>query len=175
MENIFNFAITCLIVIGSLYFALKLFLKKYNPDNKKVGLFGILQGMNNKEIVSISCSIISYVFMAFLMVSFVDIDLYIIIIILFLTIVSGLLVKNKKIFIDILLSIVSLGGLKLVYLIHDYIINEYMSIWLLLILVFVMIFLFLYFTYTLLKNLKLVVYANKYVRKGGKDEDKKRS
>ena len=61
------------------------------------------------------------------------------------------------------------------YLIHDYIINEYMDMWMLLLLVFVMLFLFLYLSYTLLKNIKNVVIANKYIRKGGNHEDKERS
>ena len=76
---------------------------------------------------------------------------------------------------DLLLSIISLGGIKVVYLIHDYITNEYMDVWMLLLLIFVMIFLFLYLSYTLLKNLKTVIIANKYIRKGGNNENKKRS
>lgn len=42
----------------------------------------------------------------------------------------------------------------------------------LLLLVFLMIFLLLYLSYTLLKNIKNVVIRNKYVRKGGNDENK---
>lgn len=175
MENIFYFAFTCLTVIIILYAILKVLLKKFDPEKSKVRLYGILQGMSNAEIVSVSCAIISYVFMAYLMVSFINIDLYICGIILFLTLFSGLLIKNKKVVIDILLSMISLGGLKIVYLIHEYIMNEYMSVWMLLLLVFVMIFLFLYLSYTLLKSLKTVVLANKYVRKGGNNENKKRS
>ena len=57
----------------------------------------------------------------------------------------------------------------------NYIINEYMDMWMLLLLVFVMIFLFLYLTYNLLSSLKTVVIANKYIRKGGNNENKKRS
>ena len=49
-----------------------------------------------------------------------------------------------------------------------------MDVWMLLLLVFVMIFMFLYLSYTLLKNLKTVVLANKYIRKGGKNENKER-
>ena len=92
-----------------------------------------------------------------------------------LTLISGLLIKNKKVIINLLLDLISLGGIKLVYLIHDYIVNEYYSVWMLLLLVFLMIFLLLYLSYTLLKNIKNVVIRNKYVRKGGKDENKKRS
>ena len=84
-------------------------------------------------------------------------------------------IKNKKVIINLLLDLISLGGIKLVYLIHDYIVNEYYSVWMLLLLVFLMIFLLLYLSYTLLKNIKNVVIRNKYVRKGGKDENKKRS
>ena len=57
----------------------------------------------------------------------------------------------------------------------SYIVNEYYSVWMLLLLVFLMIFLLLYLSYTLLKNIKNVVIRNKYVRKGGNDENKKRS
>ena len=175
MDNIFYFAFTSLIVVITLYIILKILIKRFDPEKSKVKLYGILQGMSNKEIVSISCSIVVYVFMIYLMASFVDLDLAIISIVVFLTLLSGILVKNKWLIVDLVLSIISLGGIKLVYLIHDYIVNEYMDIWMLLLLVFVMIFLFLYQSYTLLKNLKTVIIANKYVRKGGNNENKKRS
>ena len=145
MNNIFYFAFVGIIVVVSLYIILKILIKKFNPEESKVKLYGILQGMSNREIISISCSIISYVFMIYLMASFIDLDIYIAIIVLFLTLVSGILIKNKKVIIDLVLSAISLVGIKVVYLIHDYIINEYMDMWMLLLLVFVMLFLFLYF------------------------------
>ena len=175
MNNIFYFAFVGIIVVVSLYIILKILIKKFNLEESKVKLYGILQGMSNREIISISCSIISYVFMIYLMASFIDLDIYIAIIVLFLTLVSGILIKNKKVIIDLVLSAISLVGIKVVYLIHDYFINEYMDMWMLLLLVFVMLFLFLYLSYTLLKNIKNVVIANKYIRKGGNHEDKERS
>ena len=175
MNNIFYFAFVGIIVVISLYIILKILIKKFDPEKSKVKLYGILQGMSNKEIISISCSIISYIFMIYLMASFIDLDIYIAIIIISLTLFSGLLIKNKKIIIDILLNIISLGGLKIIYLIHDYITNEYYSVWMLLLLVFLMIFLFLYLSYTLLKNIKSVIIRNKYIRKGDNNENKKRS
>lgn len=171
MDNIFYFAFAGIIVVISLYIILKILIKKFNPEESKVKLYGILQGMSNKEIISISASIVSYIFMIYLMTSFIDLDIYIAIIIISLTLLSGLLIKNKKIIIDIILNIISLGGLKIIYLIHDYIVNEYNDVWMLLLLVFVMIFMFLYLSYTLLKNLKTVILANKYIRKGGNSEN----
>ena len=123
MNNIFYFAFVGIIVVVSLYIILKILIKKFNPEESKVKLYGILQGMSNREIISISCSIISYVFMIYLMASFIDLDIYIAIIVLFLTLVSGILIKNKKVIIDLILSAISLVGIKVVYLIHDYIIN----------------------------------------------------
>lgn len=171
MDNIFYFAFAGIIVVISLYIILKILIKKFNPEESKVKLYGILQGMSNKEIISISASIVSYIFMIYLMTSFIDLDIYIAIIIISLTLLSGLLIKNKKIIIDIILNIISLGGLKIIYLIHDYIVNEYNDVWMLLLLVFVMTFMFLYLSYTLLKNLKTVILANKYIRKGGNSEN----
>lgn len=171
MDNIFYFAFAGIIVVISLYIILKILIKKFNPEESKVKLYGILQGMSNKEIISISASIVSYIFMIYLMTSFIDLDIYMAIIIISLTLLSGLLIKNKKIIIDIILNIISLGGLKIIYLIHDYIVNEYKDVWMLLLLVFVMIFMFLYLSYTLLKNLKTVILANKYIRKGGNSEN----
>ena len=83
MNDIFNFAIVALIVIISIYAILKLLIKKFNPEESKVRLYGILQGMSNSEIISISCSIINYVFMIYLMVSFIDVNIYICAIVLF--------------------------------------------------------------------------------------------
>lgn len=173
MENIFNFAFTSLIVVITLYIILKILIKKFDPEKSKVKIYGILQGMSNTEIISISCSLVVYIFMIYLMTSFVDLDLTIIIIVLSLTLLSGILIKNKWTVVDLLLSIISLGGVKIVYLIHDYITSEYMDVWMLLLLVFVMIFLFLYLSYTLLKSLRAVIIANKYIRKGGNNENKK--
>ena len=124
MNNIFYFAFVGIIVVVSLYIILKILIKKFNPEESKVKLYGTLQGMSNREIISISCSIISYVFMIYLMASFIDLDIYIAIIVLFLTLVSGILIKNKKVIIDLILSAISLVGIKVVYLIHDYIINH---------------------------------------------------
>lgn len=175
MNNIFNFTFTSLVVVVSLYVILKILIKKFDPKKSKVKLYGILQGMSNKEIISISCFLVIYVFMIYLMASFINLDIAIVSIVLFLTLIGGILVKNKWVIVDLILSLISLGGIKVVYLIHDYITNEYMDIWMLLLLVFVMVFLFLYLSYTLLKNLKTVIIANKYVRKGGNSENKKRS
>lgn len=175
MDNIFNFAFTSLIVVISLYIILKILIKKFNPEKSQVQIYGILQAMSNKEIISISCFLVTYVFMIYLMASFIDLDLAIVIIVLSLTLIGGILVKNKWVLVDLILSMISLGGIKIVYLLHDYITNEYMDIWMLLLLVFVMIFLFLYLSYTLLKSLKTVIIANKYIRKGGNSENKKRS
>ena len=171
MENVFYFAFVGLIVVISLSLILKVLINKFDPEQSKVRLYGILKGMTNKEIISISSSIINYIFVLYLMISFIDLDIYIVIIVSFLTLLSGILIKNKKVFINLLLNLVSLGGLKVVYLIHDYIINDYMSIWMLLLLVFVMIFLFLYLSYTLLKDLKSVIISNKYIRRGGNSEN----
>ena len=175
MENVFYFAFVGLIVIISLYAILKILIKKFDPEKTRVKLYGILGGMSNKEVISISSSIINYIFMVYLMVSFIDVDIYIIIIVLFLNLLSFLLIKDKKFIIHTLLSLIALGGIKIIYLIHEYIVNEYMDMWMLLLLVFVMIFLFLYLTYNLLSSLKTVVIANKYIRKGGNDENKNRS
>lgn len=175
MENVLYFAFVGLIVLITLYVILKILIKKFNPKESKVNIYGILQGMKNTEIISLSCSIVSYIFLLYVMVSFIDLDILIVILTLVLTLLSGLLIKNRKTMINLLLDLISLGGIKLVYLIHDYLINEYYSVWMLLLLVFLMIFLLLYLSYTLLKNMKYVVLKNKYVRKGGKSENKKRS
>lgn len=177
MNNIFYFAFTSIIVVLSLYIILKILIKKFDPEKSKVKLYGILQGMSNKEIISISCSLVVYIFMVYIIASFIDLDWTIALIVLLLTLLSDVLVKNKilKTLANVGLSIISLGGIKIVFLIHDYITNEYMDVWMLLLLVFVMIFMFLYLSYTLLKNLKTVILANKYIRKGGKSENKKRS
>ena len=177
MNNIFYFAFTSIIVVLSLYIILKILIKKFDPEKSKVKLYGILQGMSNKEIISISCSLVVYIFMVYIIATFIDLDWTIALIVLLLTLLSDVLVKNKilKTIANVGLSIISLGGIKIVFLIHDYITNEYMDVWMLLLLVFVMIFMFLYLSYTLLKNLKTVILANKYIRKGGKSENKKRS
>ena len=57
MENVFYFAFAGLIVIISLYVILKLLIKKFDPEKSRVRLYGVLGGMSNREIISISCFI----------------------------------------------------------------------------------------------------------------------
>lgn len=173
MNDIVYFASVCLLVLLTLYIILKILIKRFNPEKSEVSIYGILQGMKNKEIISLSCSIVRYIFLLYVMSSFANLDLYIVCISLFLTFISGFLIKDKLLIVNLLLNLVALGGIKLVYLIHDYIVNEYNSVWMLLLLVFLMIFLLLYLSYTLLGNIKSVVIKNKYVRKGGNNENKK--
>ena len=97
MENILYFASVGLIVLISLYVILKILIKKFNPEESKVNIYGILQGMKNTEIISLSCSIVSYIFLLYIMASFIDLNLYIALISLSLTLISGLLIKNKKV------------------------------------------------------------------------------
>ena len=61
MENVFYFAFAGLIVIISLYVILKLLIKKFDPEKSRVRLYGVLGGMSNREIISISCFIICYI------------------------------------------------------------------------------------------------------------------
>lgn len=168
MNDIFYFAFAALIVVIAIYIILKVLIKKFNPEKSQVRIYGILQGISTFEIISISSAIISYVFMIYLMVSFVDVTIDIVIIVTFLSLLGDILIKNKKILINLFLTLISLAGIKIIYLIHDYLSAEYMSVWMLLLLVFVMLFVFLYLSYTLLKNLNSVVIANKYIRKGDK-------
>ena len=76
MNDVFYFTISALIVIIIIYIILKLLIKKFNPEKSKVRLYGLMQGMTNSEIVSISSSIINYIFMIYLIAFFVDIDIY---------------------------------------------------------------------------------------------------
>ena len=78
MENILYFASVGLIVLISLYTILKILIKKFNPEASKVNIYGILQGMKNSEIISLSCSIVSYIFLLYIMASFIDLDIYIV-------------------------------------------------------------------------------------------------
>ena len=77
MENVLYFASVGLIVLISLYAILKILIKKFNPEESKVNIYGILQGMKNTEIISLSCSIVSYIFLLYIMASFIDLNLYI--------------------------------------------------------------------------------------------------
>lgn len=168
MPNIIYFASVSLIVIISLSIILKILIKKFDPSKSKVQIYGLLQGLSNREIISISCYIILYIFVLYIMFSFIKVDYYILIVTTSLVLLGGILIKNKYLIIDILLSLLSTGGLQIVYLLYDYQNNEYQNVWLLLLQVFVMIFLFLYYTYFLLRSLKNAISHNKYVRKGGK-------
>lgn len=156
--NIIDFLVVGLIFVLVLYVTFKITLKKYSVKASKIKFYGLFLGMNNSSILAFSCITLNYIFLIWCTASFSKLNIIYVAIVTFLMLFTDILIKDyKRIFTDIGLIIINCLCIFVTSLIHDYLFNEYSSIFLLIVLGLVIIFVFLYFTYITFKLLNNIV------------------
>ncbi len=165
-NELLYFSIAAILFIIVLAIIFRLFSKKLKFNSKNVEFYGLLLNLNTPSLISISASTIEYLFIVFCTISFRDINIIYIAVILILVILSDAIVDNfKKLPISITLALINCGAVHIVYLLYDYISKEQFSYLLLIILFLVIIFIFLYDTYNLFRTINNIVVKHKYLKK----------
>ena len=155
---IFDFLLVALIFLIVLGVTFHITLKKYNVKTSKIKFYGLFLGMKNSSILAFSCITLNYIFLIWCTATFSGINIVYIAITFVLTILTDFLIKDfKRLPIDIVFVAINCLCIYVTALIHDYLINEYSSIFLLIILGLVIIFVFMYFTYVTFKLLNNIV------------------
>jgi len=164
--NIVDFLLVALIFLGVLWVTFKITLKNYNVKSGKIKFYGLFLGMNNSSILAFSCVTLNYIFLIWCTATFSGINVVYVAITTILVLVADILIKDfKRMPIDILFIIINCLCIFVSSLIHDYLANEYTSIFLLIILGLVIVFVFLYFTYVTFKLLNNIVLKQENLRR----------
>jgi len=164
--GLINFLLVAILFFIILSIFLKIFLKKFKVDNKKIQIYGVFLALDNREIISLSAITINYLYLVWYMVSFYELNIIYVIFSFVLVLISDISIKNySKGFLNLILNCVNFIAIYIVGLLYSYLIEEKVSLLVLVSLVFVTIFVFLYFTYSLLRRINHVVKRNKYTSK----------
>ena len=159
----FGAAVLFIIILAIVF---RIFCKKFKFDSANVKFYGMLLNLNTSSLISISAMTIQYLFIVWCTISFREMNIIYLSIILILVLISEAVIDNfKGLFISGILALINCGAIEIVYLIFNHIRNEEFSYMLLVILFLLVIFIFLYDTYNLLRSINNVVIKNKYLKK----------
>lgn len=163
-ELINFFAVAILFLIG-IAIVFRIFCKHFKFDDKNVELYGLLLNLNTTSLISISAITINYLFLVWITISFRGLNVIYVAITLMLVLLSEAVIDNfKGLPLSILLSFVNCAAIQIVYLIYQYVTEEFFSYLLLIVLGLVVLFVFLYYTYNLFRQVNNVVVKHKYLK-----------
>lgn len=161
--NFFAVAVVFLIGIAILF---KIFCRKFKFDNKNIEIYGLLLDLNAQSLLSIATITINYLFLVWCTISFKGLNIIYIAIILILVIISEAVIDNfKGLPFSLLLATINCAAIQIIYLIYQYLSEEYFSYILMVILFLVILFVFLYDTYNLFRGINNIVIKHKYLKR----------
>lgn len=165
LSNFVVFGAIAIIFLFVLFIYFKISLKKYDVNSNKVRFYGFFLGMDDASIIAFSMITLNFIFLAWLMVSFVGLNWLYAVISYVLVILAMVISKQyNRLFINIVFNSINCLCIFIVNYIYDYFMND-SSLYLLVILGFVIIFVFLYLLYITFKWLNEVITKNKYLVK----------
>lgn len=156
--DIVNFLVVALIFLIVLAITFKITLKDYNVKTSKIKFYGLFLGMDNRSIIAFSMITLNYIFLVWCVATFSKLNIYYIFITVFFMIGSDIIIRDyKRIFIDIIYTLINILCIFVPSMLYDYLMNDNRSVYMLIVLGLVVIFVFLYFTYMTFKNLNNIV------------------
>ena len=166
MGNLLNFFSVAIVFLIIMFIFFSIYSKKFKITEKNASIYGLFLDLDTKSLIAIASLTINYLFLVWCSFSFTDLNIiYISIIVLLVMIADIALDDFKKLFIDLGLSVINCGAIKIIYIIFNYLQKESFSYILLLTLFLLILFVFLYYTYNLLRQLNNIVVNNKYLKK----------
>lgn len=179
MRLLIYFGIFACISIGLVALFFKFFLKKFEFKISKSRIYGILTGLDNREVFALSIVIINYILLVFLAMMTKELNLVFISAVLIMSIVPWVLVKNYlKLPVSIIVNSISLVALYILSFVHTYLSGETSDLLMRISIFFIVAFVFIYFTYNLLNDINDIASNDKKVtskKKGAKNGTKKSS
>ena len=133
--------------------ALTLFIKRKNKTNYH--LYGLLMNMKNNEIFALSLIALNFIFLSYILVFKIELNLAIILVSLILIITSfALVLKPKSLIIDLLINFVNLAVIYLANLINTLKLNQESTKIYLFLQIIINVFGLFFYIFTHLKFLK---------------------
>lgn len=165
MGNLLNFFAVAMVFLVILLIFFTIYSKKFKITEKNASIYGLFLDLDTRSLISIASLTINYLFLVWCSFSFTDLNIIYIAIIILLVMISDIALEDfNKMFVDLGLSIINLGAIKVIYIIFNYIHKEAFSYILLLTLFLLILFVFLYYTYNLFRQLNNIVVNNKYLK-----------
>lgn len=166
LGSIINFLLVAIIFLIVLGVTFKITLKNYNVKTSKIKFYGLFLGMDNRSILAFSMITLNYIFLIWCVATFDGLNIYYVFITLLFMIGSDIIIKDyKRIFIDLIYSMINMLAIFVTSMLYDYLVNTYTNIYLLIVLGLVVIFVFLYFTYITFKLLNNIVLKEENLKK----------
>ena len=148
--NLLNFFSVAIVFLIILLVVFNIYSKKFKITERNASIYGLFLNLNSSSLIAIASITIQYLFLVWCSMSFTDLNIIYISIIVLLVMISDIAQDDfKKLFIDLGLSIINCGAVKIIYIIYKYLHEESFSYILLLTLFLLILFFFLYYTYNL--------------------------
>lgn len=165
------FSCICISIVA-LFF--KFFLKKFEFKLSKSRVYGILTGLNNKEIFALSIVSANYVLLTFLAMMTKELNLATISAVIVMSIIPWLLLKKyMKLAISIIVNLISLFSLYILSFVHTYLSGETTDLFMRISIFFIVAFVFIYFTYNLLNDINDIARREDNKKEGASNGTKK--
>ena len=165
MGNLLNFFAVAVVFLIILLIFFGIYAKKFKITDKNASIYGLFLDLDTRSLIAIASLTINYLFLVWCSFSFTDLNIIYVAIIILLVMVTDIVLDDfKKMFVDIGLSFVNCGAIKIIYIIFNYLHTEAFSYILLLTLFLLILFVFLYYTYNLFRQLNNIVVKNKYLK-----------
>ena len=166
LSNMVNFLTVGVICIIALAIIFEFGLKNYNVKTSKIKFYGLFLGMGNREILAFSLITLNYVFLVWCTTLFSGINAYYVFVTVLFIVLADIIVKDyDRITIDLVYSMINISCIFVTSLLHNYLMNRYQSVLLLVVLGLVMLVSFLYYTYMTFKLLNNVVLKEENLKK----------
>ena len=167
------FACICICIVA-LFF--KFFLKKFEFKLSKSRVYGILTGLNNKEVLALSIVGSNYVLLTFLAMMTKELNAASISAVIVMSIIPWLLLKKyMKLVVSILVNLISLFSLYILSFVHTYLSGETTDLLMRISIFFIVAFVFIYFTYNLLNDINDIARKDDNKKKEGASNGTKKS
>jgi len=162
--NLISFLAVLLIFMVTLAITFKILLKKYIINNAKIKFYGLLLGLNNRQILSFSMISLNYVYLVYNLLTFSNGNIILIAISFLLVLLGDIIIKNyPKGLINIVYEIISILTIYVNNLLYEFIIDQ-SSIAIIICIVFVIILSVLLYSFVLFKSLNNIIIKDKYIK-----------
>jgi len=162
--HLISFLIVGLIFSGALAVTFKILLKQYSVDNAKIKFYGLLLGLNNKQILSFSMVSLNYIFLLYNLLVFNEVNIIFLTFTLILAILSDVIIKNyPKGLLNIVYEIISILTIFVNNLLFTYL-QDQSSIMVVICIIFVIILSALFYSFVLFKTLNNIIVKDKFIK-----------
>ncbi len=176
-SKLLYFGIFACVMLVFIALILNLYVEKNSFNLKKSKVYGLLNGLDNSDILALSITAINYMLLVFLAITTTSASLPFLTAIGVMSILPWIIIKNfMKIPFSIIVNAISVFALYILSYVHTYLTNEGQDSLMRISVFFIIAFVFIYFTYNFINDVNdIASLDSKEKGKGGKKYGIKKS